>query len=445
MSFAERLRRAACAGLAAALAACGGGSSSTTTITGPGGDGGTSVAAAHQDTPTGDNTTQIVIDDGPSGAFALGAVNVPYVTVTVCAPGSTTQCATIDHVFLDTGSIGLRVLASKVAGLGLPAVAVAPDSATSTPAGTAVECYPFVLGAAWGPLAIADVQVAGERAGSLPVQVIDDASPPVYPVPADCTAAANGQLMDSAASLQANGIMGIGMLAYDCGATCANADYAGGYALYYSCTASAGCAPAAMAVDAQVHNPVAAFPVDNNGTVILLPALPELGAGTATGRLVFGIGTRANNQLPTGATTLFVDPDPTHADYLYFSTRTATGTYPDSYIDSGSNAYFFADAALPANCQDTTGGQSSWYCPTGLLQRSAVVADVTGASATIDYRVTNADALFSTSSLALDDLAGSVSGTSSSFVWGLPFFYARAVYTSIWGQALSENGPWNAF
>jgi hypothetical protein len=57
----------------------------------------------------------------------------------------------------------------------------------------------------------------------------------------------------------------------------------------------------------------------------------------------------------------------------------------------------------------------------------------------------SADALFATSSLGLDDLAGSVSGTSSSFVWGMPFFYGRTVYTSIWGQALSADGPWNAF
>jgi hypothetical protein len=445
MTFAERLRRAACAGLLAALASCGGGSSSTTTITGPGGDGGSSVAAAHQDTPSGDNTTQVVVDDGPSGAFALGAVNVPYVTVTVCAPGSASQCATIDHVFLDTGSIGLRVLASKVAGLGLAPVAVAADAATSTPAGTAAECYPFVLGAAWGRLAVADLQVGGERAASLPIQLIDDSNPPADAVPADCTAAANGQLMDSAASLQANGILGVGMLAYDCGATCVTADYAGGYALYYACAAGTGCAPAAMPIDAQVHNPVAAFPVDNNGTIILLPALPELGAGTVTGRLVFGIGTRANNQLPVGATPLFADPDPTHAGYLYFSTRTASATYPDSYVDSGSNAYFFADASVPAACQNTTGGQSSWYCPAALLQRSATLTDVKGTSATVDYRVADADALFATSSLALDDLAGSVTGSASSFVWGLPFFYGRAVYTSIWGQALSENGPWNAF
>ncbi len=59
--------------------------------------------------------------------------------------------------------------------------------------------------------------------------------------------------------------------------------------------------------------------------------------------------------------------------------------------------------------------------------------------------VANADALFSTSSVAFANLAGSVTQGTSTFVWGLPFFYGRTVFTSIWGQALSPNGPWNAF
>jgi hypothetical protein len=441
MNCAERVRRALAAAALAALAACGG-TTSTTTTTGPGG--GSAVAEAHLDTPTGDNTTQILVDTGPSGSFAIGAVNVPYVTVTLCTPGSTTQCVSIDHVFLDTGSIGLRVLKSKVASLALPSVNVPADPATSTPAGPALECYPFVLGAVWGPLASADLQIAGERAGSLGVQLIDDGATPVEPAPADCVAASNGQLMDTAASLQANGILGIGMLAYDCGASCVSADYSSGYTLYYACPAS-GCVAAALPIPLQVHNPITYFAVDNNGSVIAMPALPELGAGLATGRLVFGIGTQSNNQLPASATTVFVDTNPADAAYLYFTTKVATQAYPDSYIDSGSNAYFFEDASVPKACQSTTGGTSSWYCPATVLQRTAVVTGTTGAQASVAYEVTSADALFSTSSVALDDLAGSVSTGSTSFVWGLPFFYGRTVYTSIWGQALSENGPWNAF
>jgi hypothetical protein len=370
MNCVDLVRRGLAAALLGALAACGG-SSSTTTITGPGIGDGSSVAEAHQDVPTGDNTTQIVVDAGPAGDFAIGAVNVPYVTVTVCAPGSAGRCVAVDHVFLDTGSIGLRLLASKVAELGLPAAAVPADAGSGTPAGAALECYPFVLGAVWGPLASADIQIAGERAASLPVQLIDDSAAPAYAAPSDCVAASNGQLMNSAASLQANGILGIGMLSLDCGLACVNGDYSSGYTLYWSCATT--CVAAALPAPMQVQNPVTYFATDNNGTLIALPKLPAFGAGTVTGRLVFGIGTQSNNQIPPTATILHVDTNPADAAYLYLSTDVATNSYRQSYIDSGSNAYFFYDGDLSQACQNTTGGASSWYCPATVLQRTAVI------------------------------------------------------------------------
>jgi hypothetical protein len=450
MSFVDRMRKrlavAVAIALAGALAGCGG-SSSTTVLTGPGVGGGTSVPEAHVDAPTGDNTTQIVVDSGPAGGFSIGAVNVPYVTVTVCTPGSATDCVTIDHVFLDTGSIGLRILKSAVSTLTLPPVAVPVDSAKNTVGGAAVECYPFVLGAVWGPLASADLHIAGERASALPVQLIDDSTIPANTAPAECVAASNGGLMNTAASLQANGILGVGMLAYDCGLSCVNADYSSGYTLYYSCPATPGasCTAAALPVALQVQNPVTYFPVDNNGTLIALPKLPDLGAGIATGRLVFGIGTQTNNQIAPTATMYFVDPNPAHASYLYFSTTVGSATFPDSYIDSGSNALFFDDATVALGCQNTTGSTASWYCPPAVLHRMATVTDSLGTTGPLAYDVTSADALFSTSSLAFNDLAGTVAPGSPSFVWGLPFFYGRTVYTSIWGRTLSPNGPWNAF
>ena len=63
----------------------------------------------------------------------------------------------------------------------------------------------------------------------------------------------------------------------------------------------------------------------------------------------------------------------------------------------------------------------------------------------MNYSVANADALFTTSSLAFAGLAGTAGQGTNAFVWGMPFFYGRSVFTSIWGQTLSANGPWNAF
>jgi hypothetical protein len=427
------------------LAGCGG-SSSVTTISGGGinGGGGTVVSL---DTPTGPNTTEIVVDSGPASGFSLGAANIPYVTVTVCEPGSATKCLTIDHVFLDTGSYGLRLLKSKVAGLSLPAISIQADPAHNTVAGRALECYPFVLGAVWGPLASADVHIAGEAAASLPVQLIDDATPMTDPAPAACLAAANGGLQNSVSGLQANGIIGVGMVAIDCGIACQNGDYSSGYTLYYSCPGGAGsaCTPAVIPLALQMQNPVAHFAVNNNGTVIAMPALSDLGAGTAKGRLVFGIGTQTNNQIPVGAKMLFVDPVPSHPGYLYFATTSGTSTYVDSYIDSGSNAFFFDDASIAKGCQSSPASGAGWYCPTSVQRRTATITDAYGATASVNYSVANADVLFQTSSVAFASLAGSAGQGANTFVWGMPFFYGRAVFTSIWGQDLSKSGPWNAF
>jgi hypothetical protein len=443
--------------VAALCAGCGGGDSSVTTLTGGGLGGGTTGTTVTLDTPTGPNTTEVIVDSGPA-SFSLGIANVPFVTVTVCTPNSST-CATIEHVFLDTGSYGLRVLKSKVSNLLLPPVTLAADPPNNTPTGTAVECYAFVLGGVWGPLANADVHIAGETATSIPIQLIDDTPSSTLSVPPDCVTASGGSVFSSAASLQANGILGIGMVPYDCGVTCLSPlNYAGFHVQYYVCpdAVTANCKPAGVPIAQQTQNPVVHFvpddhnpQPDNNGTILSLPALPAVGAGVAKGRLVFGIGTRTNNQISPTAKMLMVDVNPASSSYLYFTTTLGSTSFSDSYIDSGSNAFFFNDITIPQNCKSSAGSTtaSGWYCPLGnaTVSRNATLTDSLGHSAPVDFSIANADVLFSGSNTAFSNLGGSIGQAPQTFVWGLSFFYGRSVYTSIWGQALSPNGPWNAF
>jgi hypothetical protein len=446
-----RLRTALAAAGLMLLGACGGGNSTTTTIIGGGLSGSFNGPVVVADAPTGANTTEIVVDTGPSSSFALGAVNIPYVTVTLCEPGSSTACVVIDHVFLDTGSIGLRVFSRAVASLNLPALNLPADAPSATPAGPAAECYPFVLGAVWGAMASADVRIGGELAPSLPIQLVDDASAPAPAIPADCVSAANGGLLDSPASLQANGILGIGMIRYDCGLNCVTGNYAGGHTLYYSCPGG-GCVPAAVPASLQMQNPIASFVpgadgvANDNGSIIVLPAMPELGASLVKGRLVFGIGTQANNQLAPTTTVYPVDPDPASATYLYLGTTVGATAYPNSYIDSGSNALFLDDASITKSCKSSTGTTSSgWYCPESVLHASATLSGHDGTSGSVDFAIANADVLFSSGNVGFANLGGSAGQGPDTFVWGLPFFFGRSVYTSIWGQSLSAQGPWNAF
>lgn len=116
-------------------------------------------------------------------------------------------------------------------------------------------------------MAQADVRMGGELAPNLPIQIIDDGTSPTLAPPPDCVAAANSAdgLMNSAAKLGANGILGIGMIRYDCGLNCVTANYADGFTLYYACpNGAASCVPAAVPGALQMQNPIASFVADAN-------------------------------------------------------------------------------------------------------------------------------------------------------------------------------------
>lgn len=435
MRAAHRYALLAALWASALLTGCGGNSTESQLVGSGVGNAtpGTEVAVTE---PTGDNTTEIVVDAGPVSGFSLAVANLAYVTVTVCEPGGA-RCAIIDHVLLDTGSIGLRVLKSAVADLSMPSVVLQ--------AGAAHECYPFVIGAVWGPVVRADVTLGKRTASALPIQIIDDGATPSATAPADCTAAAGGDLLQSATVLQARGVLGIGLLKHDCGLNCQLGRYDGGVTLYYDCTGN-NCQPSAVAPDDQVQHPVANFAEDNNGTAVVLPALPALGAAKVRGRLVLGIGTKSNNQLPASARVLPVETNPALSNYLYINTRLGQTDFPNAYIDSGSNGLFFDDPASMALCATALSGEGQWFCPSTQQARQAILTGADGTTATTDLQVVSANALFATNNVAFATLAGSTGNANrGAFVWGLPFFYGRTVFTSIWEQPLAVNGPWYAF
>ncbi len=437
----------ALASLVATLAGCGGGSTTETSCQAPDQQSCYSADLVSQPSPSGPNTTEIVVDRGPGSGFSLGVANIPYVSVTVCEPGSGTACTTIDHLILDTGSYGLRLFKSKLGGLNLPPVSLPAQA--NLPAGTAVECYPFVIGGLWGPLALADIRMAEEKASGLPIQVIDDSASPALPPTTDCKAAAQNQLLASVSELQANGVLGIGPVGVDCGVVCALGDYTGAHIQYYACPDNdpTHCQAAPIRSALQLQNPVARFAENNNGTIITLPALPLLGSVKTTGRLVFGIGTQTNNQPPDPAVSpwYYLNVNDLAPYYLSISATLGTHTYPDSQIDSGSNAIFFDD---PGGIPTCTG--SSWYCPPKVLSRSLRLDDAQGHSGSFSLSIVEAQSLFGatnpagTAATGFANLAGSVGQNPDMMVLGMPFFFGRSVYTAIWGQPLARTGPWVA-
>jgi hypothetical protein len=404
---------------AALLCACGGG----------GGGGGSSSGGSTATTPTQPatlaNTVPIVIDAGPAALTNAGAIaaNQLFVTITVCTPGSTTACKSIDHVQVDTGSTGLRLI-SSVLGTAVPTPVI--DATSGRPL---LECVQFADGYSFGSVGALDVTIGPRTIPSLSTQVIGD--PAAGNAPSGCI---SGPAENTVAAFGSNGILGIGNFIQDCGPACANRAVAG---FYYVCPASggaAGCTATAVAVARQITNPVSLLTADNNGVVVQLPAVAEPGTTLVNGSLLFGVGTQTDNAL--GSARVFqLSTSGT------FTTTFNGASITGSFIDSGSNAYFFASSIRV--CPDAT----FFYCPvtsggaTTTVSQTATINGTNGVNATITFNVANADTLFASSNTAFPSLGGPngslINGTSGAFDFGLPFFFGRSVYVIIEGNTVA--------
>jgi hypothetical protein len=367
------------------------------------------------------NTATLAVDGGPTvNGASIGYANGVYTTVIVCVP-STTTCATIDHVLVDTGSAGFRVLSSALGSVSL----TGQNASDGNPM---AECYVAPTGYAWGPVALASVQVTGEIASSIPVQVIAPSN--FSAAPASCTGQTTGGALSTVSALKAKGILGIGVLLQDCGNTCAT----GPQQTYYSCP-SAGCSPILVPTAQQVTNPVSLFPNDNNGSQIAFPPISSGGSATAQGNLIFGIGTQANNGL-NGATVYGVNSAGT------FTSTYNSVAYPGA-IASGANANYFLSTAITGFPPCNTPG---YYCPSSVQTVSVNNAGTNGTSGAVTLSVDNGDTLLNSGNFALGSLGGPGGNRTSGFVFGMPFFYGRTVFTALSGaNTPGGTGPYFAY
>jgi len=383
-------------------------------------------------TTTGGGSTQnsvpLIVDAGPAGTGFIDA-DVAFASVTLCVPG-TANCQTIDHVFIDTGSFGLRILKSA---LTLP---LAQE-------GNLVECAQFVSFFTWGPVMMADVKMAGEVASNIPVQVIGDTSTGFGNIPTACQKSSPGGAADTLQTLGANGLIGVGSFIQDCGSACTSSTAPG---FYYSCPTAATCAGTTVSLAQQVPNPVAMFAADNNGVLIQLPMISSAsGQSSASGTMIFGIGTQTNNGL--GNATIFQMDE-----FGNFTTVYKGVSYPGSFVDSGSNGIFFLTTAL-TGMPDCGGTLTGFYCPPATTPFSTTTEGTNSTSETVSFNAANVDQLFTGSNTAFNDVTGdnsicfvNTTTTAPCFDWGLPFFFGRNVFTAIEGRSTpAGSGPYWAF
>jgi hypothetical protein len=394
---------------------------------GGGGGGGASVVPTPAPTNPS-NVVSVIVDAGPNN----NSVNTLYTTVTVCVPGSTTSCQTIDHIQVDTGSYGLRLLASVLT--------LSLQGTTASNGNSLVECTQFIGAYSWGPIALADIQVGGETASSVPIQVIGGST---FAVDPNCSA--TGTAQDTVALFGANGILGIGVFEQDCGTNCAPSttvdNSANGF--YYSCTAASVCVGTTVALSSQVLNPIRLFTTDNDGSILVLPSVAAPGTTTLTGSLIFGIDTQSNNA--SGSETILA------VDGIGdFTTVFNSQTLTQSFLDSGTNGIFFDYTALTL-CSDPN--FKDFYCPALPTSIAATLTGTNNTSITESFTVDNAQTLAANNPTfsVLPTLAGTFStvansNTSNTFDWGLPFYYGRSVITAIENQRTAVGtGPYVAF
>ena len=360
--------------------------------------------------PTGANVMAVTLNGNYS--------NAPMTTITVC-DAVNVNCQTIDNILVDTGSYGLRVFKSALNNLALSQI-IAPNG------NALAECVQFGIGSTWGPVQTANVILGTESAVSIPIQVID-ASYGTKP-----TGCADADSDPNTAGY--NGIIGVGLFQEDCGASCVTHNPAPD--LYYSC-AGTSCMTSNAPLASQVVNPVAKLATDNNGVILQLPSINECGVETVNGALTLGIGTQSNNAVT--ATSAFAANAAGE-----FTTSFNGHSYPQSFIDSGSNALFFPrTAALPSCTTPIMGSDiSAFNCPYDTVNLSAT--QISGSSQkTINFKVNNAYNLFNGPNFNFSDITVNYSG---GFNWGLPFFYGRKVYVGIEAKSSSiGTGPYWAY
>lgn len=434
------------------------------------------------------NTAQLNVSLGLTGNYE----NNITTSVTVCVPGTTT-CTTIPDVLVDTGSVGLRLLASgadnvtgaQVGSLGLPTIT---DSSTGYPL---YECVEYGdLSYTFGQMAYATVTVGGETAtqvpsadggtanGGIPIQIVSTNTPPsaiVYegaayydPCIYNGSTPTGGPNAGTVANLGSNGILGIGNFPQDCALAqnyCTNISTTTGQYLEFDqggvsingTTYNYLVEPTPLQY--QAWNPVSTFATDNTGSILTLPAITSSsGTGPLTGTLTFGIGTETNNAL--GSATVYEMDTDGNLNSVTFNGVTYTSTNSGgSFLDSGSNAYYVSDETIltagGVTVSDCLSGSTDtgWYCAASTQSLSLTIGGFNGTSNGFTLSIGNEPTLSATGNAAFNDFAGpsceggsggGCSATTDYWDLGLPFFFGRpnGVFIGISEGATYPNGYW---
>ena len=348
-----------------------------------------------------------------TGNTICGYSNAACVSVTVCNPNLLGSCVTVNNILIDSGSFGLRVYST----------ALGEDFADGLPMeikenNPIAECVTYADNTAnWGPIVLANVTLSSSlgtqsTVESLPIQVIDLTFPGAAE---NCNSAIN---TPDPASFGLNGILGVGPLINDDNN-------------YFVCSGTR-CTSTSLSEKNQVSNPIAFMSRNyQNGITFKFPELNSNGGSGAIGYAIFGVGTNVDNT-PNGSVNYY--PIDTGATIPITMNTLYKGTDISGFLDTGSNAYFFYDNALPI-CDD-------WYCPSNQVALTSFNGESLIPN---NFYINNSNTLFSTDNGSFSNLGGPIE-FGFYFDYGLSFFFGKTVYICFEGKTCAgRTGPYWAF
>jgi hypothetical protein len=157
------------------------------------------------------------------------------------------------------------------------------------------------------------------------------------------------------------------------------------------------------------------------------------------GTLTFGVATQSDNA--PAASGLVVLGTDGNGDFTAAYNGSATSV--PALIDSGTDSYAFNDPTL-AVC--TTGAFVGYYCPAVAPDSVFAVNTGVGTGAktdTVDFAIADPNTFVAGASAFIDLASG---GGSTTFTWGMPFFYGRTIYVGINQRTASAyTGPYYAY
>ena len=325
----------------------------------------------------------------------VGTVNTPVVTLTICQPGSTTNCEDVPNILLDYGSTGLRLSHT------LPIAGELPQETVNGQG--LFECYLFVSGYNFGPVVTAQITL-GTTQVTVPVQISNS----LLSAPSSCSSG----ILSAPFEPNYNGILGVLFPQYDISS-----------AYYYE----GNNGPLTPPQSDEVQNPVYLLTSNNNGVLLSISStiFPAQGAPGFTGTLQFGA--------PTSGTLLQTDQN-----------GEITATYPTSggssypaFFDTGSNGFFFESTI--SQCQGSLPG---FYCGNAPGQ-TATLSSSNGSTFSqtfpLLFSIYDAQTLFATGNTVFSTLGGFQAGV---FDAGFPaFLYGNNIGLSWTSSCAPASSP----